>query len=233
MKIGFVFFGIIYGPGGRTGSDRDFRHCWPNLKSMLIDPFVEMGHEAVVYFSGYELPNKELETEFYDLIKPRAVTYSKFEGSDPFTAKGNAFFAFENDDLDVIVFTRSDIHFSKVIAKENVDFDKFNLLFREKDWWESHNFACDNLYIFPHSMTQAVKIAMFETYGYPRGKPLVDTHAILDKLMKYVPPEQINFISDVHENSDVNSYYTCCRSGLPTTGRGEHIHPEVAERFYK
>jgi hypothetical protein len=43
MKLGFSFFGIIYGAGGRTGSDRDFRHCWPDLKRDLIDPFVNLG----------------------------------------------------------------------------------------------------------------------------------------------------------------------------------------------
>jgi hypothetical protein len=233
MKIGFCFFGIIYGPGGRTGSARDFRHCWPNLKSMLIEPFVAQGHEAKIYFSGYPFTDREIENQFHEIVKPDGIVYSNFDGSDPFTTKGKAFDAFEHEDLDLIVFTRSDIHFSKIIANENIDYDKFNFLFRELDWWETNEFTCDNLYIYPHKWTSIVKKAIFDTYGFPRGKPLVDTHALFVKLKEYLPVDKMHTISDTHELSDVNSYYTCCRSGLPTSGRGENIHPEVRERFHE
>jgi hypothetical protein len=231
MKIGFVFFGIIYGLGGRTGSLRDFRHCWPNLKQMLIDPFVEKGHEVKIYFSGYEFDDKEIEKEFYDLIKPHAVVLSSFKNSNPFTAKYSSFNCFEHDDNDVIIFTRSDAHWSRILANENIDLTKFNFLFPEKGWWQTeYKFTCDNLYIWPREMTKNVRSAMKDTYAWPRGEPLVDTHGLMVKLEQYVSSEDIHLISTEEELSDVNSFYTCCRSGLPDR---ECMHFEVRDRYNK
>ena len=235
MKIGFVFYGITYGPGGRTGSDRDFRHCWPNIVEMLLDPFWDLGFEREIYFSTYPFTDKGIEKEFYDLVKPRKVVFSEMEGSDPFTTKGNCFGAFENDaDLDLVCISRSDVHYSRKIADSiTVDcLDKFNFLFPEGDgWWQRAHFTCDNFYLFPFKMTPVVKEAIHDTYAWPRGKPLVDTHALMDKLAEYMPTNRMNILSKTEEISDVNSFYTCCRSGLPEDGRGGHIHPEVKERF--
>ena len=148
------------------------------------------------------------------------------------TSKGSSFVNFIHDEsVDVIVFCRNDLHFSKIIANENIDFSKFNFLFKEKGWWENYKFACDNFYIFPQKMSTIVMKAMYDTYAWPRGKPLVDTHGLYLRLNQYIPENYMHFISDVHEISDVNSYYTCCRSGLPEDGRGGFIHPEVKERF--
>lgn len=233
MKIGFVFYGITYGPGGRTGSDRDFRHCWPNIKEMLVDPFVAQGHEVYLYLSSYFQENGPFWEELFKTFKPRHLVFSQMEGSDPFTCKGNCFAAFENDaDLDMVIITRSDIHWSKKVAEHDIDFNKFNFLFPEGDgWWERAEFTCDNFYLFPFDMTPIVKEAIHDTYAWPRGKPLVDTHGLMTKLANYLPRDRMHIISKTPEISDVNSFYTCCRNGLPEDGRGGHIHPEVKERF--
>lgn len=231
MKLGFSFFGIIHGGGGRTGSDRDFRHCWPSLKRDLIDPFVSQGHEAKIYFSGYPFSDDQDEKDFYEMVKPDRVNYSHFASSDPFTSK---FAAFNNfvDDADAIIFTRSDVHFSRIMANENIDFEKFNFLFPELGWWESYNFTCDNFYVIPKRYIIATRKAMQETYKWPRPG-FVDTHGLYRKLTQYVDKDDIHFISNEHEISDVNSFYTCCRSGLPETEeRFNHTHPEVRKRFY-
>lgn len=231
MKLGFSFFGIIQGAGGRTGSDRDFRHCWPGLKRDLIDPFVAQGHTAKIYFSGYSFEREEDENEFMDMVKPDKVIYSHFANSDPFTAKFAAFNNFIDEDIDAVIFTRSDIHFSRIMANENIDLDKFNFLFREQGWWDNHGFTCDNFYVIPRRYFKSVWKSMEKVYAYPRGKPYVDTHSLLPMLL--VPPHDIHFISDVHEISDVNSFYTCCRSGLPENeDRFKHTHIDVLERFY-
>jgi hypothetical protein len=234
MRLGFSFFGIIHGAGGRTGSDRDFRHCWPGLKRDLIDPFIDLGHTAKIYFSGYPIHDTSIEKEFYDLVKPDRVNYSHFANSDPFTAKFAAFNNFMDDDIDVVIFTRSDIHFSRIMADEDIDFFKFNFLFPELGWWETHHFTCDNFYVVPKYYFKAFRDAMEETYAWPRGKPYVDTHGLWLKLCRYIPTENFHFISKVPEISDINSFYTCCRSGLPEgEDRMKHLHSDVKERFYK
>ena len=232
MKLGFSFFGIIYGPGGRTGSDRDFKHCWPDLKKDLIDPFVDLGHTSKIYFSGYRIRDNQIEKDFYDLVKPDKVNYSHQPESNPFTTKYAAFNNFMDEDIDAIVFTRSDIHFSKIMAKENIDFTKFNFLFPELDYWDSNKFTTDNFYVIPKMYFKQTLQAMEDTYAWPRGKPFVDTHGLWEKLANYISEDNFHFISQVHEKSDVNSFYTLCRSELPINDeRIRKIHPAVAERF--
>lgn len=231
MKVGFSFYGIIYGPGGRTGSDRDFRHCWPNQKRTLIDPLLEQGHEANIYFSGYPINDGEIEKQFYDLVKPTKVLYNEFVGSTPFTCRKSAYNNFIDDELDVIVFTRSDIHFHHKITDLNVDYDKFNFLFYEN--CNHQNFTTDNFYVWPHRMTKMVQKAFYDTHK--RFTNNDDTHGLMNELLKYIDPSEINVISpDIKQFSDVNSFYSLCRTGLPTPEeRGCDIHPEVQERFYK
>jgi len=229
MKLGISFFGIIQGPGGRTGSDRDFRHCWPGLEKDLVQPFRDLGHDVKIYFSGYPFRDPKDEVEFHNMVKPDRVIYSHFANSDPFTAKFAAFNNFMYEDLDAVIFTRSDIHFSKIMANENIDFGKFNFLFPEEGWWDSHGFTCDNFYVIPRRYFRNARDAMEDVYAWPRGKPYVDTHGLINKLS--IISTDIHFISNTPEISDVNSYYTCCRSGLPEDGRNGYIHPAVRERF--
>jgi hypothetical protein len=106
-------------------------------------------------------------------------------------------------------------------------------LFPEKNTWQSeHKFTCDNFYIWPHLLSQRVQIAMEHTYAWPRGKPFVDTHGLYIKLKEEgkIDDSFIHFISTKEELSDVNSYYTCCRSGLP---KRDCLHPEVADRYVR
>jgi hypothetical protein len=118
MKIGFSFYGIIFGDGTntKTHSERDFRHCWPSLKRDLIDPFIAQGHECKIYFSGYPFMDIEIEKQFYEMVKPDKVCFSDWKDSNPFTSKGKAFDNLIGEDLDVVIFTRSDIHFNKLIS---------------------------------------------------------------------------------------------------------------------
>lgn len=229
MKIAFCFYGILYGVGGRTGSSRNFSHCWPNIKKMLVDPFISQGHEVSLYFSSYPIEDEKQNNEFKTIVDPKNVFYSDFKNSDPFTAKYASFKILQKLKDEVIILTRSDIHWSKKIANENIDLNKFNFLFPEKGWWNTeHQFTCDNFYIWPSKMTRYVKKAMKETYAFPRGKPFVDTHALMFNLKKYVSEKRIHMISDVEELSDVNSFYTCCRSGLP---KRDCMHIEVEQRY--
>lgn len=229
MKIAFCFYGILYGMGGRTGSARNFSHCWPNIKSMLVDPFIAQGHEVSLYFSSYQITDANQYAEFKTIVNPKDVFYSNFENSDAFTAKYASFEILNNLKDDIIILTRSDVHWSKKIAEENINLKKFNFLFPEKEWWNTeHQFTCDNFYIWPSQMTKNVEKAMKETYAFPRGKPFVDTHALMFNLKKYISKKRIHMISDVEELSDVNSFYTCCRSGLPER---DCMHIEVKERY--
>ena len=211
MHIGFVFFGMAYGVPDPSKGLKDFRHCWPHHREMLIKPFLNQGHQASTYVSTYPLGCPDLEKQLHALIKPVRVHYSDYAGSDPFTCKGAAFNSFENDNLDFVVFTRLDLHFRKKLAFENINYDKFNFLYPEfgGHWWEILRFTTDNVYLWPHHMTPQVKSALLGTYRCLRPEK-TDTHHLIHKLVLEIHPQQIHFISDTPENSDQSSFYTLC-----------------------
>lgn len=227
MKIGFCLYGTLCGKfkdDVNRFRDKDFRHCWPNIKNTLIQPFIDRGHQVKIFISSYK-PDEEIENDLFDLINPDGVYYSDLENSTPFTSKIGIF---ENnlDGLDFIIATRLDLHWNKPIIEGNIIFDKFNFLFREKGWWHK-NFTCDNFYAWPHRMTPYVKKSLIETLGYPRNG--WDTHALSHKLSKYISYNEMNIISDIHQLSDVNEYFTICKKELGVNRQG--VHPEVLERF--
>lgn len=229
MKIGFAFYGITHGTDKRTGYTRDFRHCWDNIQNMLVQPLVNQGHDAVFYASTYPFDDEIVRDEFYRLVNPRKVIYSQFEGSDAFTAKSALHDVLIGEDLDAVVFTRFDIHFSQDMSLLNYDWNKINILFPEDPvWWESHRFVCDCFYVWNHKFSDDIKNAMRETYGWPRGTFYPDTHGILNFLVPKVGADNINFLSMAPQISNVNTFFTLCRPDVP-----EHPckHPDVRAKY--
>lgn len=231
MKIGFSFFGILYGSGGNSRSVRDVRHCWNNIREKIIDPYIADGHDIRIYLSSYKVEDEIIEQEILSLIKPDKVFYSDYKNSNSFTSKYAAFNNFEQEELDIIVFSRCDIHFNKKIINENIDYKKFNFLFKEKNWWDTHQYTTDNFYIWPHQITSQVKVALKNSYQYDRNYH--DTHALKKCLMTIIPESEIHYISEIHELSDINSYYSICRNNLSIDGRRDLIHQDVLEKWYK
>jgi hypothetical protein len=224
MKIAVCLFGILYGEYLRYGHkfSKDFRHCWPNIKTNIIDSLKE--HDVKIYVSTYF--NESIDEEFKNLIKPNGVKYSEFEGSDIFTSKIGIFDALPEEDFDFVIATRLDLHFNKSIAELNLDYNKFNFLFCEKDH-AYLKYTTDNFYAWPHRLTSIVKKSLQETYKAFRDIP--DTHGLLNKLLQYVPEQDIHIVSNVEQFSDVNEFYTICKHELPD--RGYLPHPEVVERY--
>lgn len=230
MKIAFCFFGILYGKGGKTGCERDFRHCWPNIKKMIVDPYKELGIDTRLYFSSYPIEDKVAEEEFYDLVRPDKIVLSKLEKSNAFTSKEKLFETFIDDDFaDTIIYTRSDIHWNQKFLRTKIDYKKFNFLFKEKNWWDSHMYACDNLYIFPQNMSKAFYQAMLDDHYSPAQS--IHKHELPRFISKYIGIENINFMTEDHQYSDMNTFYTLCRNELRDECRGIYMNAEVAEKF--
>lgn len=231
MNIGFGFYGIAHGTDKKTGYTRDFRHCWSNIEENLIKPFSNSGHSVYKFVSTYyPWTDNDVEKDFWDMIKPTRVYYSSLEGSDAFTSKSKLHDAFMHEDyLDLIIFTRLDIHFHQPMNFSNIDYNKINILFPEDpQWWESHRFVCDCFYIWNHKFSPQMCSAMRQTYGWPRGKQYPDTHGILNFLVPTVGENNINFLSTECQISNVNTFYTLCRPDVP-----EHPckHPDVRAKY--
>ena len=154
MKIGIAFFGIIY-EGIESQRKRDSRHCWPNLKKMIVDPYIKEGHEVRIYFSTYKT-EKNIQEEFLSVVKPDKIFFNDFKDSTSFTTKIRTFDLFD-DDLDFIILTRSDAHWKEFLIEQNIKYDKFNFLFPENLAWKDRNQTCDNFYAWHYSITNIVK----------------------------------------------------------------------------
>jgi hypothetical protein len=221
MKIGFCFYGITYGTQSTKGF-KDYRHCWTNIHEMLVQPFIDNGHEANIYVTTYPFSDPDIEQEFYATVKPEKIHFCEFEGSDPFTCKG-AFDAFQNENLDFIILTRFDIHFHKVLFNENIDYTKFNFLYPETGgfWWDILRWTTDNAYMWPMHLTNQVHQSLHYTYRNLRPES-ADTHPLIHKLALSIGHENIHFISNIPEPSDESSFYTLCTKGRDIE-RAEHV----------
>ena len=227
MRIGIFLFGITHHLG-RHGNIVDFRHCWPNIYNMLILPFEEQGHTVQIFTCTYMFENLVIHYDFNQMIKPNESLFLTFAGSNKTTCKKNIFRLIENrSDIDIVIFTRYDIHFSKKIAEQNIDFTKFNFLFREGNYWHNEKFTTDNFYIWPYYMTENVKLSLIESMYH---RSYLDTHALFIYLSTRIPENQIHFISEEPELSDTNSFYTLCIPDMIREGRNG-IHPEVLQRY--
>jgi hypothetical protein len=227
MRIGLFLFGITYHTG-RHGNKVDFRHCWPNIYEMLIKPFEEQGHTIKIFTCTYIFTDTIIHHEFNDMIKPCESLFLPFQGSNKTTCKKNLFrLITDRDDIDVVIYTRYDIHFNKKIATQNIDLTKFNFLFPEGHYWENEKLTTDNFYIWPYHMTENVKSSLIQSMYH---RPYLDTHALFVYLSTKIPQDQIHFISTQPELSDTNSFYTLCIPDMIREGRS-CINPDVLERY--
>lgn len=231
MKIGIFLWGIIH---GRYNNDdnvllkKDFSHCWPNLREMLVQPLFEQGHSVDIFLSTYTSQDRAAHAQILKEISPKAIIYSNHAGSNRSTCKLKSFELMPYCDSDIVILCRSDMHLSKKIPNENVDYSKFNFLFPEVGgiWWDIMRFTTDNFYMWPNRMTKDVEQAMIASLRFRPER--FDTHALYPQLALRIASSDIHFVSNTPEGSDVNSFYTLCRKELPNS---QYIHPEVRARF--
>ena len=92
MKIGLLMAGISYG----YKSDRDFRHCFPNIFKNLIEPLQEF-HEVNCYITTYD---HHLMDGLKDLYKPVSVNIIPYEGATQLSTRSSSIDSVDNEDLD-------------------------------------------------------------------------------------------------------------------------------------
>lgn len=142
MKIGLLMAGISYG----YKSDRDFRHCFPNISKNLIEPLKEF-HEVETFISTYE---HKYITEMEELYKPVKTRFIPYEGATQLSTRADCLDLVSNLDIDFYIMTRFDVHFNKPFSQFNLDFNKFNIVSREGNgFWEREKFIGDTFFAWP------------------------------------------------------------------------------------
>ena len=190
MKIGILIRGISY---GRGTSGKDFRTCIYNYMKHVYEPLSE-NHEVSVYICTY---THHLIDEVREIYKPKKMELIDFEGSNQVTTFRKSLDILKGEDLDFVISTRFDLFFNDKITDINIDYTKSNFTFRldpSEARWIDYEFISDLAFYFPYNHLNAMISATDDLIKFP-PRVWPDLHGIYKFLKKYLPEDQIQFIT--------------------------------------
>ena len=193
MKIALNLIGI-----SSQLRNRDWNRTKLGIKEKAIDCWAEQGHEVKTY-----LVSNIVEDKMVDFYKP-----TKFQTAYAFY-KEKYIIALEqlkDQDIDFIICTRFDIVFFNKLSTWNIDFNKFNFLFREiNHFYDGRKWTCDNFYAFPKCYLEEFK----QSINNPNNdmfKGMLHDQIYLN-LEKLIGENNIHFIQEEEGYSGYNNLY--------------------------
>lgn len=220
MKIGIIFAGIAFG----HKSDRDFSHCYPNIKKNLIDP-LSKDHEVSIYVATY---HSERNQEVMDLLQPKKIRFLDFDSSRQNPTRKVAVELLDDEDIDFYIMTRFDVHYNYSWDQFNVDFEKFNIVSREGNGhWERQQFVGDTFYAWPKWLHPHVKQAYNQLMQFDPNH----MHNFYSILAPLISQENIHFMSEEHQLSGHLLTSICTRDYVDRLRGTIPINEEILARF--
>jgi hypothetical protein len=208
MKIGISIVGISHLDGekansrdrvGRIGRVRKFDCCPPNVNQNLIEPF-KKDHDVSIYLTTY--PHEYLN-QLIEMYNPTKCSTKDFGNSFMQQTYAESLNQLVDEDLDFIISTSFDILFSQDMSKLLYDFNKMNILFKEKDL--NHlNYTCDNFYAFPKKYLLDFANSIGELYHSGERNGM---HGTLHQLSKKISYDNIKILDEVDQLGHNNNYY--------------------------
>ena len=203
MKIGICLTGVCYD----TNRSKDWRKCVDNIKRTFGD--------VEYYITTY---NTQFNTDIINVYNPKKIQF--LDGGTQRSTYIKSLENIKNEDVDFLICTRFDILFKKNINELNLDYTKFNFLFKEKGNWDrivngvNVRFVTDNFFAFPikykNIFTNCIKGLDNSKYLVNNllNHPLTFMHHIYDgSEPKLIDNVEYHFISEIEENSNINSFY--------------------------
>ena len=138
MKIGVCLTGVCYD----NNRNKDWRKCVDNIKATFGD--------VEYYITTY---NTQFNYDIIDVYNPKKIQF--LDGGSQRSTYIKSLENIEKGDVDFLICTRFDILFKKNINELNLDYTKFNFLFKEKGNWDriingiTIRFVTDNFFAFP------------------------------------------------------------------------------------
>ena len=224
MNVALIFVGISFG----HKSERDFNHCFPNIDRNIIQP-LKKNHLVHNYVVTYD--NGRMD-EVNKLLNPKKLISIPFEGSHQNTTRTKASTVTGNDDIDLYIMTRFDIHYNKSLEEFNLDWDKFNITSREGNgFWESQQFAGDTFYAWPKRLhDQVVQGFNVLTNGEVKYD-LNHMHNFYSILAPIMGAENIHFMSEEPQLSGHLLTSLCTRDYCDRLRGKIPINEEILARF--
>jgi hypothetical protein len=204
MRIGISLTGVSYMTSGKK---RDFRKTYENFFKTTCNPL-----SASVYTTTYP---HELQDEFLAAYKPKKHQFIPFEGSHPRSTFVYGLCLVEEEELDFIICTRFDIKFNQKITDMNVDFDKFNFIFKEGTMWDSHKFVSDTFFAFPRKYLYDLADSVQELCHEDKYPGHTFMHHIYEYVIKRIGENNVNFLcGDEQALSHQNRFFDLVRTEI-------------------
>ena len=116
------------------------------IKENVIDPY-KKDNDVSLYLTTYANDTIDELTSFYETKHLNLLDPNK---SNQRTTMLTALEMIRNEPLDFIIVSRFDIRWYQKIADLNVDYNKFNFLYKEVEpEWSNNRFVSDIIFLFP------------------------------------------------------------------------------------
>ena len=191
--------------------DDDKHSGWKksNIKNNIIE-CLNKKYDVKIYFTTYFFDDNT--KELIDYYNPELISILEWEGSEQILTYIHSLKSLLKEEADFIISTRFDMFFHKTIDEiENIDFTKFNFLFKEKGWWGHHRFTTDTFYIFPKKYLEKLIESMEELYKNQPRENCTDMHGIYNFIVPKIGENNINLISNEEMLSHDNKFYKLTR----------------------
>ena len=205
MKILINLVGLSYhnvGNGLHT-----YKLVYDNFFKNVVNPLKE-NHQVDFFLSTYEMDESGELEKIYNPIKSnyKKLQSSKFAAFDTYIESVQKLKEF---DYDFYIVTRFDLDIKIPL---NINFQKFNFLFKEKDWWDNHNCTTDTFYGFPNSMLDGFINGIIDCRN-KNGQPgyLGLFHKLYPDLVNYINVNDIHFIDDETQTVQTSDKYKLSR----------------------
>jgi hypothetical protein len=203
MKIGINIVGLSHNDLGN--GMHTYKDGYENLFKNVINPLKE-NNDIKIYVYTYNTPETDNILEIY---KPIKYTILDSTNSNSAELGANTYIdsleKLRDEDVDFIITTRFDLN---IHCNIDIDFKKFNFLFKELNNWDDSNLTSDTFYAFPKDMLEDVIISLKETW---LGK---DTHfcpglfhCLYRFLVKKIGESNIEFIDNEESTIQISNKF--------------------------
>lgn len=201
MKIGLCLAGISYAKPYCEGihNTRNFMHCYPCYNN-LINQLHKLNHEVQTYACTYDNDRVDKLKQTYNIKKITVLPELKYIVNNYYPDNKpmvrtylRALQELRGEDLDFVIISRFDLYLKTDITK-NIDYSKFNFLFKLQGLWEDvpdyrnyatdkdWHFTADSLHAFPYHMLETVINSIEQLLEDSKGGTRTYTRTVPDTL---------------------------------------------------
>lgn len=184
-----------------------YNPVYQNLFENLVNS-LRKNNQVDFFLQTYETSERsELET----IYNPIHSEYRRLENnkSTAFDTYISSIEKLKEFDYDFYIVTRFDLD---IRVSLDINFEKFNFLFKEKDWWDSHNLTTDTFYAFPKEMLDGFIQACKDVRSKNGQQGYIGLfHALYKDLKNYINSDNYHYIDDEKQTVQISKKYTLSR----------------------